>query len=159
MQILKSLRWRIQAWHALILLVVVASFGGGLFLEARRSRFEQIDADLLSGARVLEGVLRAVPGGFLEGDMTAAVGNEFPPPTAPDRPPARRSATGRPPAAPGGARSARGKGRGGRRRPRVAKGRRPTTGRPPRGSPSPPARRPTGSSTPSVCRPTSRSGT
>ncbi len=57
----RSLRWRIQAWHTLILLLVVAGFGGMLYAEARRARFDEIDAELLSAARVLEGVLRARP--------------------------------------------------------------------------------------------------
>ncbi|MHB1557303.1 MAG: sensor histidine kinase [Isosphaeraceae bacterium] len=57
----RSLRWRIHAWHTLILLLVVAGFGGMLYAEARRARFDEIDAELLSAARVLEGVLRARP--------------------------------------------------------------------------------------------------
>lgn len=57
----RSLRWRIQAWHTLILLLVVAGFGGMLYAETRRARFDEIDAELLSAARVIEGVLRAFP--------------------------------------------------------------------------------------------------
>ncbi|WP_165074644.1 sensor histidine kinase [Paludisphaera rhizosphaerae] len=65
----RSLRWRLQAWHALILLVVVAGFGTSFYLLARRAKFDEIDAELLSGARVLEGVLRtgALRGGPLGG--------------------------------------------------------------------------------------------
>ena len=54
----RSLRWRLQAWQALILLAVVSGFGTSLYLQVRRARFDEIDAELLSGARVLEGVLR-----------------------------------------------------------------------------------------------------
>ena len=32
----RSLRWRIQAWHTLILLLVVAGLGGMLYAEVRR---------------------------------------------------------------------------------------------------------------------------
>lgn len=82
----KSLRWRIQAWHALILFVVVTGFGGGLYLQTSRARFSQIDAELLSGARVLEGVLRAVPRSLLEGPVAVAsseIEGDNPPPTPP----------------------------------------------------------------------------
>jgi two-component system, OmpR family, sensor kinase len=54
----RSLRWRVQAWHALILLLVVAGLEGMLYAQARRARFDEIDAELLAGARVIEGVLR-----------------------------------------------------------------------------------------------------
>ena len=57
----RSLRWRLQAWHTLILLLVVAGFGGMLYAEARRARFDEIDGELLAAARVLEGVLRTIP--------------------------------------------------------------------------------------------------
>ncbi len=57
----RSLRWRLQAWHALILGLVVAGSVIVFIILVRRSRFDEIDADLLAGARVLEGVLRAAP--------------------------------------------------------------------------------------------------
>ncbi len=57
----RSLRWRLQAWHTLILFLVVSGFGAMLYAEVRRSRFDEIDAELLSAARVLEGVLRTLP--------------------------------------------------------------------------------------------------
>ena len=57
----KSLRWRLQAWHSLILLLVVSGLTGMLYAEARKARFDEIDAELLSAARVLEGVLRTFP--------------------------------------------------------------------------------------------------
>ena len=60
----RSLRWRLQAWHALILFLVVAGFGTLLYLESRRAKLDEIDAELLAGARVLEGVLRATPPGL-----------------------------------------------------------------------------------------------
>lgn len=54
----RSLRWRIQAWHTLILLLVIVGLEGMLYTEARKARFDEIDAELLAAARVLEGVLR-----------------------------------------------------------------------------------------------------
>ncbi|MGE3817828.1 MAG: sensor histidine kinase [Isosphaeraceae bacterium] len=93
----KSLRWRIQAWHALILLLVISAFGGGLYLQTSRARFSQIDAELLAGARVLEGVLRTVPRFALEGANEASLSGEepLPPPRSrpgPRFPPDRREA-------------------------------------------------------------------
>ncbi len=58
---LRSLRWRIQAWHTLILLVVILGFGTILSWEIHRSNWDRVDDELLSGARILEGALRAVP--------------------------------------------------------------------------------------------------
>ena len=60
----RSLRWRLQAWHALILFLVVTGFGTTLYFESRRAKLDEIDAELLAGARVLEGVLRAAPPGL-----------------------------------------------------------------------------------------------
>ena len=54
----RSLRYRLQAWHTLILLLVVTGFGGTLYVETSRRRFDEIDGELLAAARVLEGVLR-----------------------------------------------------------------------------------------------------
>ncbi|MGP0064412.1 MAG: sensor histidine kinase [Isosphaeraceae bacterium] len=88
----RSLRWRLQAWHALILLLVVAGFGGVLYAEMRRSRFDEIDAELLSAARVLEGVLRALPPAGLdpESDRPPHPRRRLPP--RPDGPPGNRPA-------------------------------------------------------------------
>lgn len=49
----KSIRWRLQLWHALVLLVVLASFGGGLLVQLRRIRFHDIDAELGQAAHAL----------------------------------------------------------------------------------------------------------
>ena len=57
----KSLRWRLQAWHTLILSLVISGFAAILYGELRRSRFDEIDGELLSAARVLEGVMRTLP--------------------------------------------------------------------------------------------------
>lgn len=63
---LRSLRWRLQAWHALILFAVVAGFGLVLYWTMRSARLEEIDGQLLAAARVLEGTLRHLPRHILE---------------------------------------------------------------------------------------------
>jgi heavy metal sensor kinase len=80
----KSLRWRLQVWHTLILLVVVVGFGGALYAEVRRGRFDEIDGELLAAARVLEGVMRTI------GPMGPAGGPRFEPPDGFDDPEIRR---------------------------------------------------------------------
>ncbi len=50
---LRSIRWQMQAWHAVVLLAVVTAFGGALYFELRRARFEEIDAELESGVEYL----------------------------------------------------------------------------------------------------------
>jgi two-component system OmpR family sensor kinase len=87
----KSLRHRLQAWHTLILLLVVAGFGSTLYVEASRRWFDEIDGELLAAARVLEGVLRTqLP--------------VVPPPVGPafrDGPPQKKDHGPRPPRGPG----------------------------------------------------------
>ena len=87
----KKLGKDLQAWHALILLLVVAGFGALLYLQARRSTLDEIDADLLAGARVLEGVLRTHPrtgpGPPIRPREAGTVDNRLP---APPFPPGRR---------------------------------------------------------------------
>jgi heavy metal sensor kinase len=63
---LRSIRWRLQAWHALILLLVVAGFGALLIVQLRASRLQEIDAELHAAARVLEGALRGLPPPILD---------------------------------------------------------------------------------------------
>ena len=85
-----SLRWRIQAWHALILGLVVASAATAFFLQVRRSRFDEIDAELLAGARVLEGVLRTVPVGPPDQEAGDPPDGPAPGGRSPPRPPLPR---------------------------------------------------------------------
>ncbi len=42
----KSLRWRLQAWHGLVLLVVLAAFGITAYELVRENQFKRIDAEL-----------------------------------------------------------------------------------------------------------------
>lgn len=76
----KSLRWRLQVWHALILLAVIAGFGTVLLVQVRRARFDDIDAELIAGARVLEGVLRTMPPAAMDGLLDS---EPYPPPPNP----------------------------------------------------------------------------
>ncbi len=62
----RSLRVRLQLWHALILLCVVLSFGSLLYRQVITARWDEIDADLLAAARLLEGALRDVPRTLLD---------------------------------------------------------------------------------------------
>lgn len=85
----RSLRFRLQAWHALILLFVVLGFGWVLYREIVGSRWDEIDAQLLSAGRVLEGALRAVPRPILE-SMAQDIGvprRPLPPPPRRGNPP------------------------------------------------------------------------
>ncbi|MFN9434560.1 MAG: sensor histidine kinase [Planctomycetota bacterium] len=58
---LRSLRWRIQAWYAAILILSLCAFGTMLYLESSRAMWREMDADLIGGVRALEGVLRMPP--------------------------------------------------------------------------------------------------
>ncbi|MBI3865574.1 MAG: HAMP domain-containing protein [Planctomycetia bacterium] len=85
---LKSIRWRLQAWHAAILLAAIAGFGAVLHAAVRQSRINEIDLELAAAARVLEGSLRGVPRDVLEG---RDIERRRPDRPAPDRRGAERS--------------------------------------------------------------------
>lgn len=57
---IKSLRLRIQLWHAVILSLVLAAFGFVFYQQLTRTTFDQIDADLIADARILEGTLQTM---------------------------------------------------------------------------------------------------
>jgi heavy metal sensor kinase len=63
----RSLRWRLLAWHAGILVLTVAGFGTALYFQIRHARLEEIDAELQAAALKLEGVLHSVPPPSLKG--------------------------------------------------------------------------------------------
>lgn len=63
---LRSLRLRLQVWHALILLLVIVGFGLVLYRQMVRARWADIDGQLLAAGRILEGALRAVPRAVLD---------------------------------------------------------------------------------------------
>jgi len=84
-----SLRWRLQAWHGLILLLAIAGFGGMLHWELTKSHWDRIDEELLGAARILEGSMNAVPGPILEAlskDIISRPGPRRRPPPSGDRP-------------------------------------------------------------------------
>src|SRR3954471_9375969 len=78
---LKSLRWRLQAWHAAILLIAVVGFGTALYFEVSKAKFDEIDGDLLVVAHTMEGSLRAVPIPLLQAGfrLQPPGGRGFPP--------------------------------------------------------------------------------
>ena len=57
----RTLRWRIQAWYATILLLSLVVFGTLLYWESARSLWRDIDGDLTGGVRALEGAMRVPP--------------------------------------------------------------------------------------------------
>ncbi len=62
----RSLRWRLQAWYTGILFLVIAGLSSVLHWEITRSQWDQVDEELLSAARILEGAMRDVPQGILD---------------------------------------------------------------------------------------------
>lgn len=99
--VFQSLRWRLQSWHALILLTVVVVFGSLLHWEMVRAHWDRIDEELLGAARILEGSMLAVPPAILEAlaqDVTVS-GARIPRPNSnrPWRPEDRRPEDRRPP--------------------------------------------------------------
>ena len=63
----KSLRWRLQVWHAIVLLTVLTSFGGIVHSLHWQTRLQQVDAELDRTAGVVMSQLRRLlprpPGG------------------------------------------------------------------------------------------------
>jgi heavy metal sensor kinase len=82
----KSIRWRLQIWNAVILFLVVAGFGSVLYGQIRQARLDEIDGELHAAARVLEGALRAYPPHILHGGLPhpppppKGKGEKWPPP-------------------------------------------------------------------------------
>ena len=85
----KSLRWRVQAWYAAVLLAVVAGFAGFLFHRVRESKFQEIDSRLIAAANYLDVSLRAFPPHVLEGRPPPDFRPRPPPPRDPGRNPER----------------------------------------------------------------------
>lgn len=91
----RSLRWRIQAWYAAVLLIALSVFSVLLYWEAARSLWDEVDTDMLAGARIVEGTMRRLAPPVLE-SLAPGPGFRrdqqrrdppFPPPM--DRPPPR----------------------------------------------------------------------
>lgn len=54
----KSLRWRLQVWHAVVLMIVVTSFGAVVYDLLWRSRLQQVDAELYRNTNFVMSVMR-----------------------------------------------------------------------------------------------------
>ena len=59
--ITRSIRWRLQGWYAVVLLLVVAGFAGLLYYLVRAALFREIDAGLVAAAHYLDAHLRRFP--------------------------------------------------------------------------------------------------
>ncbi len=49
----RSIRWTLQLWHALLLLLVVCVFGSTLYIRLRHARYQGIDAEIQGAAELL----------------------------------------------------------------------------------------------------------
>jgi heavy metal sensor kinase len=58
---IRSIRWRLQAWYALVLASVVVSFAAILYYRERENRFQEADAQLKAAAHYLDAALRTAP--------------------------------------------------------------------------------------------------
>ena len=61
MKIFKSIKWRLQLWYGLILVVVLAGFGVTAYQLERNRQFRQVDDELHRRIEVLKGALRRPP--------------------------------------------------------------------------------------------------
>jgi two-component system, OmpR family, sensor kinase len=57
----RSIRWSLQAWHAVILVTALTCFGVALYAGTSRSRFKQVDTELDGAAQVIASHLRGPP--------------------------------------------------------------------------------------------------
>src|SRR5262249_879428 len=62
----KSIRWRLQFWYAVVLLAAVRGFASYLYYGVRTSRYREIDADIVVAANHLSSTLRTWPREELE---------------------------------------------------------------------------------------------
>src|SRR5271154_5750576 len=61
MNIFKSIKWRLQIWYGLILVVVLAGFGFTAYQLERGRLFGRIDDELHRRVQILAGALRRPP--------------------------------------------------------------------------------------------------
>lgn len=57
---LRSIRWTLQLWHALLLTLVMCVFGAVLYLRLRHARYQSVDAELRGAAELLAARLKPV---------------------------------------------------------------------------------------------------
>jgi heavy metal sensor kinase len=63
----RSIRWRLQGWYAVVLLLVVSGFAGLLYSLVHAALFQEIDAGLVAAAHYLDAHLRRFPSRELDG--------------------------------------------------------------------------------------------
>jgi heavy metal sensor kinase len=62
--VLRSLRWKLFAWYALLLAILVAAFGLTLYYNLRRALQAEVDGRLRAHAQAVAGALEGGPGSF-----------------------------------------------------------------------------------------------
>ena len=93
MKIFNSIKWRLQIWYGLILVVVLAGFGFTAYQLERGRQMRRIDNELMSRADVIAGALRQPPRNGPPGEQRLR-----PPPPDDERefnPPSRDNSPGR----------------------------------------------------------------
>src|SRR5689334_10561427 len=85
---IKSLRWRLQIWYSLVMILVVTAFAVSLYQRIRTKTIAGIDQQLEGGARFLEATLRKIPTPVLD-HRGPRGGGQRPPPG--NRPPPRET--------------------------------------------------------------------
>ena len=73
----ESLRVRLVLWYALVLTLVIGSYGGGVVYQSWRSRIAAVDTELDGYARELGDALRAVERGRFDLELPAGVSSYF----------------------------------------------------------------------------------
>src|SRR2546423_6442005 len=94
---IRSLRGRLLAWYAFVLLTAIGGFAGILYSLTRAARFEQVDTRLVSAAEYLDAVLRSLPRGVLEAGGEPAGSSRRDRPGGRPGPPNMKGKAGRPP--------------------------------------------------------------
>jgi two-component system OmpR family sensor kinase len=79
---IRSMRWRLLAWYAVVLAAVIGGFALVLYVQARRARFQQIDEQLSSAVEYFDATLKRLPP--FETDWRGRPPFGLPPPSAPD---------------------------------------------------------------------------
>ena len=91
MKILKSIKWRLQLWYGLILVIVLTGFGGTAYQLERSRQFGRIDQELHRRVSVLANALRRPPPHELDREFLRPPPDQMPddaPPMQPgNRPP------------------------------------------------------------------------
>ena len=91
----KSLRWRLQVWHAVVLMVVISSFGAVVYDLLWRTRLQQVDAELNRNTFFVMSLMRRLlprppgrrprPPGAVENEQPPAADRTAPTAAAPTR--------------------------------------------------------------------------